>query len=138
MYSNNRDAYRQAFFTVWQKYQKKLLLEPVEAQLAEIIALHPEYHALLEKPESYQQQEFTLEENPFLHMSLHISLREQIGMDRPKGIVKIHQDLCAIHQDAHAVEHSMIECLARILWQAQQSGEAPQEKDYLDLLSRLA
>ncbi len=93
MYTNNRDAYRQAFFTVWQKYQKKLPLDATEAQLVEVIALHPEFHALLENPAAYQQQEFELEENPFLHMSLHIALREQIRMNRPHGIATILQTI---------------------------------------------
>lgn len=137
MYTNNRDAYRQAFYTVWQKYQKKLPLDPVETQLAEIIALHPEYHRLLEKPDSCQQQEFSLEENPFLHMSLHIALREQLRMDRPQGISKIFADLTARDVSQHDAEHSMMECLAQMIWQAQQTGQAPQEQDYLDKLTRL-
>jgi len=137
MYTNNRDAYRQAFFTVWQKYQKKLPLEPVEAQLVEIIDLHPEYHPLLGKPDSYQNQEFTTEENPFLHMSLHIALREQIRTNRPAGVAAIYADLIEKYVHTHEVEHRMMECLSQIIWSAQQTGVMSSEEYYLEKLKRI-
>jgi len=135
MYTNNRDAYRQAFFTVWQKYQKKLPLDATEAQLVEVIALHPEYHALLENPAAYQQQEFELEENPLLHMSLHIALREQIRTNRPAGIAAIYDQLLEKLIHAHDVDHHMMACLSQMIWKAQQTGEAPDESEYLRLLN---
>lgn len=137
MYTNNRDAYRQAFFIAWQKHQKKLPLDAVEAQLIEIMLLHTEYHALLEKPEVYQQQEFTLEENPFFHMSLHVAIREQIRNDRPSGIRFIHQQLSATIGDQHEAEHRMLGVLANTLWEAQQSGAMPDEAVYLGNLKAL-
>ena len=91
MFSNNRDAYRQAFFTVWQKYQKQLPLEPVERELAQIMIEHPEYHYLLEKPDSFQQQEFSLEENPFFHMSLHLAIRDQLRLRKPVIAINNHK-----------------------------------------------
>ncbi|TAK77285.1 MAG: DUF1841 family protein [Gammaproteobacteria bacterium] len=133
MYSNHREAYRQAFFIAWQKWQKKLPLEAVEAQLVEIIIQHPEYHALLEKPEAYQYQEFSLEENPFFHMSLHLAIREQIHTNRPAGIAQLYQQLIQTSQP-HEVEHSMMTCLAQVMQAAQQSGEMPEEEEYLEKL----
>jgi hypothetical protein len=134
MYTNNRDAYRQAFFTVWQKYQKKLPLDVVEQQLIEVILLHPEYHKLLVQSD-LQNQEFALEENPFFHLSLHIAIREQIRMDRPAGIKSIYQQLLIRYPDE--AEHRMMECLAQIMWQAQQTGEAPSEAVFLERLKDL-
>ncbi len=137
MYTNNRDAYRQTFFTAWQKYQQKLPLEKVEAQLIEVILLHTEYRQVLENPATYQQQEFSLEENPFFHMSLHLTLREQIHTNRPKGISTLHQILLTQYQDIHAVEHSMMECLAQMMWKAQQTGMMTSDEEYLEKLKSL-
>ncbi|RDI42834.1 DUF1841 family protein [Aquicella lusitana] len=139
MFTNHREAYRQAFFEAWEKHLKKqtLELEPVEAQLIEIMLYHPEYHALLEKPAAFQQQEFTLEENPFFHMSLHLAVREQIRTNRPTGIAQIHQELMAAYQDIHQVEHLMMTCLAQMLWKAQQTGEMPNDENYLEKLREI-
>lgn len=137
MYSNNRDAYRQAFFTAWQKYQKKLLLEPIEAQLIEVILMHTEYHSLFDQQTIYQKQEFQLEENPFFHMSLHVSVQEQIKMNRPFGVTLVYQKLLTLHPDEHEVQHRMMECLADILWQAQQDNTMPNEMRYLEKLNQI-
>lgn len=137
MYSNNRDAYRQAFFTAWQKYQKKIPLEAVEAQLIDIILLHPEYHSLLDKNNINQTPEFALEENPFFHMSLHLAMREQLHTNRPAGMALIHQQLIAKYHHAHDVEHQMMACLSQMMWKAQQTGVAPNETEYLEKLRAL-
>ena len=138
MYTNNRDAYRQAFFMAWDKYKKQQMLNPVEGQLVEIILVHPEYHALLENPKSFEQQEFSLEENPFFHMILHVAIREQVRMDRPAGVAAIYQALVTKLDDPHKAEHAMSTCLAQMLWQAQQSGEMGSESIYLENLKKLA
>ena len=139
MYSNNREAYRQLFYLAWQKYQKSLPLDATEKQLVEVILLHPEYHALLNllNNEKDFSTEFDLEENPFLHMSLHIALREQIKLDRPVGVKRIYERLLATHQNAHDTEHVMVGCLAKILWTAQSTGVVPDEAEYLVKLGQL-
>lgn len=136
MYTNNRDAYRQTFFTVWEKYQKNLALDGVEKQLIEVILLHPEYHRLLSQP-GLQDQEFALEDNPFFHLSLHIAIREQIRMDRPMGVKSVYQQLLQRYSDENEVEHRMMECLAQIMWEAQRKGEAPSETLFLERLKNL-
>lgn len=137
MFSNNRDAYRQSFFIAWDKYKKKLLLEPIEAQLVDIILLHPEYHSLLEKLAAYQHQEFDLGENPFFHMSLHLAIREQIRTNRPAGIAQVHQNLIQQTIDTHEAEHRMMKCLARMIWEAQQTGVMSSDEEYLEKLKLL-
>lgn len=136
MYTNNRDAYRQAFFNAWQKHLKKLPLEPVEAQLIEMILMHPEYQPFLEIPQAYQAQEFTLEENPFVHMSLHLAVHEQIHIDRPMGVKEIYQSLVTKCNNDHDALHIMMQCLANIIWEAQQTGVIPDEAEYLLRLRR--
>lgn len=135
MYTNNREAYRQAFYDAWQKYQKQIPLQPIELQIVDVILLHPEYHALLNN--AAHQQEFILEENPFLHMSLHMTVREQIKLDRPAGVRDIYQRLLLAHEDPHVVEHLMVDCLGKVLWEAQESGVAPSEEGYLVKLQGL-
>lgn len=136
MYTNNRDAYRNTFFTVWQKFQKKLPLDALETQLIHIILLHPEYQKFLHNTD-LQQQEFTPEENPFLHMSLHLALHEQLQTNRPSGISQIYQQLKEKYQDEHEVKHHMMRVLAHLLWQAQQTGEMPDDKTYLEALREM-
>jgi hypothetical protein len=136
MYTNNRDAYRQTFYSAWQKHIKKLPLESVEAEMIAVLLMHPEYHPLLENSK-YQQQEFTPEENPFLHLSLHMAIREQINMNRPAGISNIYEQLMSTHESTLDVEHYMITILANVMWQAQETGNLPNEDMYLQKLKEL-
>ena len=135
----SRDEARQVYLDVWHKIQQNLVLEPMEALIADIIEIHPEYHALLGAGDDIRQEEFTPEQgqtNPFLHMGMHIALREQAGTDRPAGIRKIHQKLVS-KQGEHEAEHAMMECLGQTLWTAQRNNQPPDEASYLDCLRRL-
>lgn len=135
----SRDQVRQVYLDVWHKMQQKQLLEPMEALIADVIDSHPEYHALLADDAEVKQQEFTPEQgqtNPFLHMGMHIALREQAGTDRPAGINAIYQRLTAA-KGQHQAEHAMMECLGQSLWNAQRIGVAPDENEYFDCLKKL-
>jgi len=132
----NRDSTRKLFFDAWQKHIERLPVEPLEAQVIEIVLHHPEYQELLLDPETYQHIDFD-ETNPFLHLSLHLALREQIQTNRPNGIAVIYKTLCEKYQDTHVVEHKMLECLAQILWDAQQSGRMAEESYYLECLRKI-
>ncbi len=134
-----RDELRRRYVNAWQRHREGLPLEPLDAQIADLIALHPEYHALLESPEG-AAQDFTVEQgrsNPFLHMGLHLAIREQVATRRPPGIELVHQKLTRLLGDAHAAEHRMIEVLAEALWEAQRAGRAPDEQRYLERLRGL-
>jgi|SRR5579862_8965528 len=137
MFSNDRDGYRKVYFETWEKYQKGLALLPLEKQLIEVILLHPEYHILLNEPKRYQGLSFAPEENPFIHMSLHMSILEQIQMNRPQGILNIYNTLLEKNQDAHEAIHQMMACLAQVMWEAQQNGIMPQEEEYLKKLQNI-
>ncbi len=135
----SRDEVRQVYLDVWRKLQQNGLLETMEAIIAEVIEIHPEYHSLLEQSEDIRQQEFTPEQgqtNPFLHMGMHIALREQAGADRPPGVQAIYHRLVA-SRGQHEAEHAMMECLGQSLWNAQRNGVAPDETEYLDCLKKL-
>jgi hypothetical protein len=135
----SRDEVRQIYLAVWHKLQQQLVLEPMEALIAAVIEIHPEYHELLDAGDDIRQQEFTPDQgqtNPFLHMGMHIALREQAGADRPPGISAIHQKLVST-KGRHEAEHSMMECLGQILWNAQRNNQPPDEAAYLDCLKKL-
>ena len=135
----SRDEIRQVYLDVWQKMQRQELLEPMQAMIAEVIETHPEYHALLDNIDEIRQQEFTPDQgqtNPFLHMGMHIALREQTATDRPAGIKSIYQRLVS-SKGQHEAEHAMMECLGQALWNAQRSNQAPDENAYLDCLQKL-
>jgi len=138
MYTNNRDAYRQFFFTTWQKHEKKLLLDAAESRLISIILKHPEYHYLFEKPEKWEHQEFDLAENPFFHMSLHYSIAEQVSTNRPAGITEIKQTLSTRLVDSHHAEHLMMEQLCHMMAKAQETGSTPGDEEYLNSLRGIA
>lgn len=135
MYSDDPKAYRQAFFDAWQKYQKQLPLEALERQLVEVILLHPAYHGLFQDLNTLQEQSFTLEENPFFHLSLHLAINDQLKLDRPKGIVAFYQALSTKKGEPHEVLHCLMQGLAKALWQAQQTGVMPNDAEYLDILA---
>ncbi len=135
----SRDEVRQVYLDVWRKLQQRQLLEPMEAIIADVIEAHPEYHPLFETSAEIKQREFTPEQgqtNPFLHMGMHIALREQAGADRPAGIAAVYQRLLR-GRDQHEVEHAMMECLGQALWQAQRDGALPDESAYLECLKKL-
>ena len=130
----NRDleATRQVFYDAWKKAKQGELLTPLEAQVVAVIEVHPEYHVFLEKrqpPSSFP------EGNPFLHMGLHLAIREQINTNRPHGIQLIYKTLCQERQSSLEVEHVIMDTLAKILWEAQQTGVEPDESAYLMALN---
>jgi hypothetical protein len=137
----NREQLRRGFVEAWRKFRAGETLEPLDAQIAAVIAEHPEYHGWLESGEAAVGAEFTPERgalNPFLHLGLHLALREQVATDRPVGITDVHTRLARRFGSAHQAEHIMSEILGEVLWKAQRSGGAPDESDYLERLRRLS
>ncbi|MCW8900569.1 MAG: DUF1841 family protein [Gammaproteobacteria bacterium] len=137
MFGQDRTELRQMFFTAWKKHQNKQLMEPLEVIVAKIIELHPEYHALFENETAELDKDYTPEmgqTNPFLHMAMHISIQEQLSTQRPAGIGQLHQSILNKNKDPHETEHLMMECLGKMLWEAQSQNRAPDEADYLSCL----
>ncbi len=139
MFGQNREQLRRFFQSSWQKRLAGQELSALERIVAEVVAQHPEYHAMLDDPEA-ADRDFPVEggqTNPFLHMGMHITLAEQLSGDRPAGIRDLYRTLADRTGDTHATEHQMMECLGRILWEAQRSGRMPDENEYLACLKRL-
>lgn len=114
-------------------------MDPMQEVVANIVEKHPEYQQLLED-DGIVNKDFsadTGETNPFLHMSMHIALHEQISTDRPPGINNCYQKLCLRHGGPHDAEHAMMECLGEALWLAQRHQITPDETAYLECLKKL-
>jgi hypothetical protein len=136
----SREQLRRRYLEAWRKFRAQQPLEPLERQLAAVIAEHPEYVSWLEGAETALLADFVPEDgraNPFLHMGLHLAIREQVATDRPPGIRAVHAQLTQRTGNAHEAEHRMIEPLAETLWEAQRAGRAPDEAAYLERLRRL-
>jgi hypothetical protein len=139
MFGGNRTELRQMYADAWRKSCASEILTPLEAQIATVVDEHPEYHAALDADNL--ETPFGPDEgqtNPFLHMGLHLALREQVSTDRPAGIAAIHRTLARKHSDHHAAEHQMLEALAETLWEAQSANCAPDENKYIERLRELS
>ena len=137
IFSQDRNALRAMYAEAWRKQSDGLPLSALEAQIATVIGEHPEYEPAVTGD---LEQDFTVEggeTNPFLHMGLHLGIREQVATDRPAGIRAVFQQLAAKTGDAHVAEHRMIDCLAETLWEAQRQNCSPDEQGYLLQLQRL-
>ena len=139
-HDRGRSSLRRMYLEAWRKHRESLPVEPVEDQIIRVVSLHPEYAQLLESDPAALDREYSPEEgqtNPFLHMGLHLAIREQVATDRPAGIAAVHRSLAARLGDVHEAEHAMIERLGEALWSAQRAGLPPDEAQYLESLRRL-
>lgn len=140
MFNPSREQVRQFFCAVWRKHSERLPLAGAEITAADIVARHPEYHTLLSQPEAAVEQEWTPENgqmNPFLHLSLHLAIIEQISIDQPPGIRMAFHALRA-RLDEHDAEHIVLECLGETLWRAQREGKALDGAAYLSAIRQAA
>ena len=140
LFSQDRVTLRKMYFDCWQKAQGQQTVEPLEQQVVAVILDHPEYHTMLAQPDRYLDQDYLPEfgeTNPFLHMGLHLSIREQVSNDRPHGIQACFLTLQSTGKKPHDIEHDMIDCLAESLWLAQRHNTTPDETAYLKALQTL-
>ena len=138
IFGQDRQELRQMYIDAWRKSQAGDILSPLEAQIAQVVGDHPEYQAMLTS--ELLDESFTPEggeTNPFLHMGLHLAIREQVATDRPPGIAGIFSKLQHQTGDQHTAEHQALDCLAETLWEAQSSNSMPDEQAYLERLRRI-
>ena len=143
MFNPSRDQARDFLFEAWRKYRAQELLTAMETMAVEVISLHPEYHAMLADRdrylENYRDRDYPPEfgeTNPFLHLNMHLSIREQVSIDQPQGVKGYHAALSNKHGTALAAEHEMMDCLAEMIWQAQRHHAAPDAQIYLGCLGK--
>ncbi len=138
-YGQDRNQMRQMFFDVWQRHQQGLPLPAMETIIAQVIEMHPEYHDFLNHPERNAEKDFTPEmgqSNPFLHLGLHIAIKEQLSINQPPGIVEEYRRLSARTNNQHDAEHEIMECLAQCIWEAQRNQTMPDNTAYLDCVRK--
>lgn len=141
LFNPSRDQVRQFFFDTWSKFKLQQPLTDLEAIALQVMQMHPEYHAVLDAPERYLEQAYFPEmgeTNPFLHMSLHLSVLEQIGINQPPGIAQAYLALQQKYSDQHDAQHDLMECLAETIWQSQRDGQPPDAAAYLRCMQQKA
>ena len=139
MFNPSRADVRRFFFETWRKYRSQAPLEGLERTSIEVILLHPEHHALLDDPERYLDRDFAPENgavNPFLHLSLHLAIAEQLSIDQPRGISAAYRELTGRATSEHDALHVLLECLGETVWRAQRDRAAPDEAAYLECIRR--
>lgn len=138
IYGQDRQELRMMYAAAWQKARNGEVMSALESQIATVIEEHPEYVSLIQ--DEQVEADFLPAEgqsNPFLHMGLHLALRDQLGLDRPAGIRAAFQAIAARTDNWHTAEHRVIECLAETLWEAQRNDTLPDENAYLERVRRL-
>lgn len=137
MFNPSRDEARRHFFETWRKYRAGEILSDLEHVTLRVISLHPEYHPLLDNPERNLGHDYPPENggmNPFLHLSLHLAVEEQLSIDQPPGIRAHFERIARATGSEHDAKHALLECLAEVIWQAQRTGAAPDQALYLTCL----
>lgn len=141
MFNPSREQARQFLAEAWRKRRDRLPATPLETIAGDVIALHPEYHALLDAPDKALEREWTPEggeTNPFLHLSLHLAIEEQLSINQPPGITALFNKLLTQRGDRHEALHIVLEGLAETLWRSQRDQKPLDGAAYLELLRRAA
>lgn len=141
MFTPSQHDVRRFFCEVQRKHKAAEVLAPIEAMAADWIGQHPEYHADLADADAAVAARYSVEDgrtNPFLHLSMHLSITEQVGVDQPRGIKQAFELLAARRGSAHEAQHEMMECLGEMIWASQRSGLPPDGEAYIDCVRRRA
>ncbi|HEX4781411.1 MAG TPA: DUF1841 family protein [Usitatibacter sp.] len=139
MFNPTRDQSREFLFDLWGKHRENAALTPLESMALAIVLEHPEYHGVLGDRERYLDREWKPEggeTNPFLHMSMHLAIEEQVSIDQPPGIRCAVEKLAARRGSMHDAQHDVMDCLAEVIWQAQRNGAGFDNATYLQCLDR--
>jgi len=139
MFAPSREQARRFLFDTWRRFRAGEGLSGLERTALDAILMHPEYQPILDAPERYLDRDYLPEAgapNPFLHLSLHLAVAEQLSIDQPPGIRAEYERLTCALGSEHDAAHAVLECLGETLWQAQRVGGAPDQTVYLDCLRR--
>ncbi len=138
MFNPSQTEVRSFFVDTWRQ-RAGGVLTPLQTLALRWIDEHPEYHTDLQAPDALER-DYSVEagrSNPFLHLSMHLSISEQVSIDQPAGIRQACQLLSA-SQGEHQAHHVIMECLGQMLWTAQRSGLPPDGQAYIDCVRRAA
>ncbi|MFA5664707.1 DUF1841 family protein [Castellaniella sp.] len=139
MFNPSKEQVRSFFTEAWQKRRTGAILTPLETMAADLVEQHPEYHTDLQDPDA-ATRDYPVEAgrtNPFLHLSMHLAIREQVSIDQPPGI-RAAWTLLRTRKGAHEAEHIIMEALGEVVWEAQRMGTPFDNAHYLELIRRHA
>jgi hypothetical protein len=140
MFNPSQDEVRRFFCEAFRKQRANEILSPIEAMAADWIGQHPEYHDILSDAEAAVARDYSVDSgqtNPFLHLSMHLSIDEQISIDQPRGIRDAATALTLRLDSAHEAQHKIMECLGEMIWNAQRTGTPPDGDAYIEAVQRL-
>jgi hypothetical protein len=139
MFNPSSDDVRRFFCEAYRKHHAKEILSPIEAIAVDWIAEHPEYEEALTDVEAALARDYSVEggqANPFLHLSMHLSISEQVSIDSPRGIRDACQALTRKLDSAHEAQHQIMECLGQMIWTSQRSGLPPDAEAYVECVRK--
>ncbi len=140
MFNPSQDEVRRFFCEAFRKHRANEILSPIEAMAADWIGQHPEYHDVLSDVEAALARDYSVDSgqtNPFLHLSMHLSIDEQISIDQPRGIRDAATALTLRLDSAHEAQHKIMDCLGEMIWNAQRTGQPPDGDAYIESVQRL-
>lgn len=141
MFQPSQNDVRRFFCDTFAKQRQGQPMAPIEMLAAGWMDEHPEYHADLADLEAALTAVYTVDDgrtNPFLHLSMHLTISEQVSIDQPRGIRQAVELLAAKRNSLHEAQHEVMECLGEMIWQSQRSGQPPDGLAYLDAVRRRA
>jgi len=145
MFNPSKDEVRRFFCDAWSRHRAGGVLTPLEAIAVDWIRQHPEYQEELADSAAAVARDYSIDEgrtNPFLHLSMHLAIAEQLSVDQPPGIGAVYRRLVERRGGEHAAAHAVMDCLGEVVWAAQRTGSPlpPDEMTarYLDCLERQA
>ena len=140
MFTPSSHDVRRFFCDAWRKQRAGEILTPMDAIAADWIVQHPEYHDALMDADEAVARDYSVEggqPNPFLHLSMHLSIAEQVSIDQPRGIKAAHDQLVA-RIGEHDAHHEIMECLGEMIWKSQRGGVPPDTEAYIECVRQRA
>ncbi len=141
MFNPSQEDVRRFFCQVYAKQQSDQLSDALETLAGLWVDEHPEFHSDLADCDAALKRHYGGEagqSNPFLHLSMHVSISEQCSIDQPRGIRQAVELLAAKRNSLHDAHHEVMECLGTMLWESQRSGQPPDGQAYIDAVQRQA
>jgi hypothetical protein len=141
MFTPSQADVRRFFCSVYAKSRSGAPMEAIETIASQWLEEHPEYHADFADAGAALEKMYDIEggkTNPFLHLSMHLSISEQCSIDQPRGIRQAVELLTARRDSLHAAHHEAMDCLGKMVWESQRAGQPPDGAAYIDCVQRQA
>ncbi len=141
MFEPSQADVRRFFCTVYAKWRDGQPMDALETLASQWVAEHPEYHADFSDVDAALARMYEVKDgkvNPFLHLSMHLSVSEQCSIDQPRGIRQAVELLTARRDSLHTAHHETMDALGQMIWESQRSGRPPDGQAYIDAVQRRA